>query len=105
MTFTRLRDGIALVVLDGKLDDDAVAAWNEHFPWALGRARVSLFIDAAAVTFPSTSFISAGTTAVNRARPRLDHFEVLVGGGLMKITRERDEFVRDLDRQLQNSDD
>jgi hypothetical protein len=107
LTLARVRDGVALIVMEGRLGDEAAAAWQQHFPWAIGRGKVQLFVDGTALTFPSTSFISTGTTLVTGIRPRLDDFHVLIAGGLtemlaktvnmtlggvMRITRDREQF-------------
>ena len=115
LEFVRLREHVALLVLVGKLGDDAVPAWEQHFPWLLGDGKVSLFLDGARLTLPSSSFISAGTSAVKKARARLEELHVLVDGtliemtaktvnlalgGLMRITRDRATFEAELDRVL-----
>jgi hypothetical protein len=111
----RLRDGVALIVFDGKLGDEAAKDWEQHFAWLVGRGKVTLFVDGAALTYPSTGFISTGTSLVNGIRPRLDGFHAIVGGGLvemiaktvnltlgglMTIHRERAKFEAELQRAL-----
>jgi hypothetical protein len=113
--FVRPREDVALMVLTGKLSDDAAAAWEQHFPWLLGRGSVSLFMDGAQVTFPNSAFISAGTRLIKDAKPRFEELHVLVDGvllemtaktanlaigGMMRITRERAKFEAELDRVL-----
>lgn len=115
MEFVRLRDGVALLVFAGKLGDDAAAAWEQHFPWVIGRGRVALFLDGVAVTLPNGTFISTGTSLLKQARPRLDEVHVLLDnallemtaktanlaiGGLMRITRDRAKFNTELARVL-----
>ncbi|HLT38966.1 MAG TPA: hypothetical protein VK034_21930 [Enhygromyxa sp.] len=115
MEFVRLREGVGLLVMSGKLGDEAAKAWELHFPWLLGRGQVSLFMDGAGVTLPNAAFISAGTSLIKGVRPRLDALHVLVDGallemtaktanialgGLMRITRERNTFEAELARAL-----
>jgi hypothetical protein len=117
MEFVRLRDGVALVVMAGKLGDEAAAAWEQHFPWLLGIGQVTLFMDGARVTLPNSAFISAGTSLIKASRPRFEVINVLVEGallemtakavnlaigGIMRITRERSKFEADLDRALRS---
>ncbi len=116
LTFVRFGEGVGLIVLDGKLDDDAVEAWGEGIPWlAGGHAKLTLFIDGAAVTFPNARFISAATSSLNDIRSQLERVPVLVSGpllemlaktanltlgGILDITRDRAQFEDSLERAL-----
>lgn len=117
MTFVRVRPHLALIVIVGKLVDESAEAWEQHFPWVIGaRGELSLFIDAAAVSFPSTRLIGAATSLFKAARARLPAVHVLVSGGLVEmmaktanltlgglltITRDRGVFEAELDRALE----
>jgi hypothetical protein len=108
-----VRDGVGLVLMVGKLGDEAAAAWEQHFAWLIGRGQVRLFIDAEAVTMPGTAFISTGTKLIGDIRPRIEELQVLVGGGLvemvaktvnltlgglLQLTRDRAQFEAALNR-------
>jgi hypothetical protein len=85
LNLVRLRDGVALLVFEGKLGDEAAKNWEQHFSWVIGRGKVRLFIDGAALTYPTTGFISTGTALVKGIRPRLDAFHALVSGGMVEM--------------------
>jgi hypothetical protein len=86
LTFVRHRRNVCLVTFVGRLTDDAVDTWNDHFPWLVGSAGpISLFLDGSQITLLSAPFIGAGTKAVAGVRDRLGHAEVLVDGTLVEM--------------------
>ncbi|MFO7566590.1 MAG: hypothetical protein R6X02_28360 [Enhygromyxa sp.] len=67
LEFVRVRDGVALLVLAGKLGDEAAAAWEQHFPWLLGRDKASPGWNGC--TDGSEATGGAGGDARNKASP------------------------------------
>jgi hypothetical protein len=118
LAFLRADSDIRVLILEGKVGDDSVPAWEEHYPWLIGTGNVRLFIDAAALTFPSARMTSTVSSMVNKSRQQLSELHVLVAGalvemvaktvnmtlgGFMRIHRDRAVFEAALEQALVKS--